>query len=180
MSAIDPNRTPRRASDDSRQRDFWGDAVAWRGSVPPRVLSLVATPGLISALSSPSRTASTPRRTQSGCGLPSRTATAAWRRTCRCQHARGPGRPGPGGRPEAGLVVADGGDYVFVAAGDGRHTFERRAVRVDQEKDDHAVIGEGLRPGEPVVVVGALILAQYYENLRRANSAGTEARGRDR
>ena len=40
------------------------------------------------------------------------------------------------------------------------------ATALAQEKDDHVIIDRGLKAGETVVSVGALILAQIYEDAR--------------
>ena len=69
--------------------------------------------------------------------------------------------------PRTALIVADGAFYVFVRAGGSPEKFERRSVRVAHEKDDHAVIEEGLRPGEEVVNVGALSWTNSMRAWRR-------------
>lgn len=68
--------------------------------------------------------------------------------------------------PRTALIVEDGRSYVFVRRSDRPDKFERRRVVVAEEKDDHAVIDKGLTAGESVVSVGALILAQIYDDSR--------------
>jgi cobalt-zinc-cadmium efflux system membrane fusion protein len=67
--------------------------------------------------------------------------------------------------PRTALVVADGHFYAFVEAKGAPGEFERRSLAVVQEKDDRAVVELGLEAGEKVATVGALILAQIYEDL---------------
>ena len=76
--------------------------------------------------------------------------------------------------PRDALIVADGAAYVFVRHDDDPGAFERRTVGVVYEKDDLAVLDRGVEPGEQVVSVGALILAQTYEDLWTVH-AGTRA-----
>ena|GEM_PF-756941 len=68
--------------------------------------------------------------------------------------------------PRTALIVGDGHSIVFVQVPGRPEKFERRLVVVAQEKDDHVVIESGLKPGETVVSVGALILAQIFEDAR--------------
>jgi membrane fusion protein, heavy metal efflux system len=70
--------------------------------------------------------------------------------------------------PRTALIVINGHSHVFVEAASSLGRFERRTVTVAQETDDRAVIAEGFKPGEKVVTVGGLILAQMYENLQTA------------
>lgn len=72
--------------------------------------------------------------------------------------------------PRTAVIVDDGHFYVFVKGSGHPLTFTRRTVAIAQEKDDHAVIDEGLKVGEEVVSVGALILAQLYETRRTAET----------
>jgi cobalt-zinc-cadmium efflux system membrane fusion protein len=87
-----------------------------------------------------------------------------------------PPQPGRTVIPRTALVVADGGDFVFVRSEDYPNKFERRRIDVVHEKDDHVVVETGLRPGEDVVTVGALVLAQMYENAR-VNATGAPPSG---
>jgi membrane fusion protein, heavy metal efflux system len=80
--------------------------------------------------------------------------------------------PAPGRTviPRTALIVDDGHYYVFVQDGVKPEKFERRIVGVAQEKDDHVVIDDGLKPGEHVASVGGLLLAQMYEELQTAET----------
>jgi cobalt-zinc-cadmium efflux system membrane fusion protein len=64
------------------------------------------------------------------------------------------------------LVVADGRPYVFVKRAGNTDVFERREIRIAQEKDDHVVVEEGVKEGDEVVKVGALLLNQLFEDKR--------------
>jgi membrane fusion protein, heavy metal efflux system len=88
-----------------------------------------------------------------------------------------PPAPGWTAVPRTALIVDDGRYYVFVRASGRPDTFERRVVGVAQEKDDHAVIDSGLKPGEDVVAVGGLILSQIYEDLQVAASGAPTGAG---
>ncbi|AGA28761.1 efflux RND transporter periplasmic adaptor subunit [Singulisphaera acidiphila] len=66
--------------------------------------------------------------------------------------------------PRTALIVDDGRYCVFVRRPGEGGKYERRRVVVAQEKDDHVVIDHGLKVGETIVSVGALILAQIYED----------------
>lgn len=79
--------------------------------------------------------------------------------------------------PRTALVVDDGHFYVFVKGTGDHQTFTRRTVAIAQEKDDHAVIDDGLKSGEEVVSVGALILAQIYDNRRTAETGAPTTSG---
>jgi cobalt-zinc-cadmium efflux system membrane fusion protein len=81
-----------------------------------------------------------------------------------------PPQPGRTVIPRTALVVDDGRSFAFIRKEGDPGKFERRVVVVAQEKDDHAVIDHGLKPGEQVVTVGGLILAQVYENLNTAQT----------
>src|SRR5262249_15352282 len=79
--------------------------------------------------------------------------------------------------PRTAVIVDDGHYYVFVRLGTGEPAkFERRTIGIAQEKDDHVVVDLGLKAGEPVVAVGALILAQTYEDLQTAQTGDPAAR----
>jgi RND family efflux transporter MFP subunit len=59
--------------------------------------------------------------------------------------------------PTSALVTrVDGGYAVFVRRDE--HHFERRSVTVGAEFEDRAQVLEGLRPDEPIVVQGALLI----------------------
>lgn len=68
--------------------------------------------------------------------------------------------------PRTALVVADRQYFVFVKVPRKADAYERRTVRVAQEKEDHVVVENGLRAGEEVVSVGSLLLAQLYDDLK--------------
>jgi cobalt-zinc-cadmium efflux system membrane fusion protein len=76
--------------------------------------------------------------------------------------------------PRTALVVAHGRFCVFVkvngSAENSADKFERRAVEIAEEKDDHVVVESGLREGEVVVSVGSLLLAQLYEDMKTAQT----------
>jgi len=67
--------------------------------------------------------------------------------------------------PRTAVVMTDQDAYVFVEDGKEAGRFMRRRVGVAHETAAHAVIHDGLRPGERVAVVGSLLLAQMYEDL---------------
>jgi cobalt-zinc-cadmium efflux system membrane fusion protein len=58
--------------------------------------------------------------------------------------------------PLAALFTEGESDWLFVAIGDGR--YQKRAVKVGLRFKDKAVISEGLKSGERLVVDGALLL----------------------
>ncbi len=71
--------------------------------------------------------------------------------------------------PRTALITDDGHYFVFLRSEvGGKARFERRALTVAHEKDDEVIVEYGLRPGESVVRVGGLILAQLYEELHSA------------
>jgi membrane fusion protein, heavy metal efflux system len=84
--------------------------------------------------------------------------------------------------PRNAMVSTNGRYYVFVkkpadstasSAGKDRKDengkqidyFERKEIRVRQEKSDKVIVSEGLKAGEEVAANGSLILAQMYEDL---------------
>jgi cobalt-zinc-cadmium efflux system membrane fusion protein len=87
--------------------------------------------------------------------------------------------PAPGWTvvPRTALVVDDYLFYVFVKLAGQDDKFERRQVRIAQEKDDHAVIEEGLREGDEVVSVGGLLLAQLYEDMKTTQAGAPTGEG---
>ena len=60
--------------------------------------------------------------------------------------------------PIAAIFTEDGHSYVYVEA--GRARFERRAVAVESGDGSDRRVSSGLRPGDRVVVAGALLLRQ--------------------
>lgn len=75
------------------------------------------------------------------------------------------------------LVVNAGTFYVYVKLPGSSPRYRRVRVAVAQEKDDHAVIESGLKSGDEVVTVGALILDQMFDNAQvtRAEEVGNDA-----
>ena len=67
--------------------------------------------------------------------------------------------------PRTALIVDGGQAYVFIQKPAQPNEFERRLIDVAQEKDDHVVVARGLKPGELVVNVGGLLLAQTHDDL---------------
>lgn len=70
--------------------------------------------------------------------------------------------------PRLALVSTDGADYVFVARphsdAEKSREFERRQVRVVEERRDAVIVGAGLQAGEVVATRGSLLLSQLYED----------------
>jgi membrane fusion protein, heavy metal efflux system len=64
------------------------------------------------------------------------------------------------------LVVNASKFYVYVKLPGSALQYRRVPVAVAQEKDDHVVIESGLKSGDEVVTVGALILDQIFDNAR--------------
>ncbi|WP_435018167.1 efflux RND transporter periplasmic adaptor subunit [Tundrisphaera sp. TA3] len=72
--------------------------------------------------------------------------------------------------PRPALIVGDGHSMAFVESASEPGRYERRPVAVVQETDDRVVISEGVRPGEKVVTVGGLLLAQMFEDAQTVAS----------
>jgi membrane fusion protein, heavy metal efflux system len=68
--------------------------------------------------------------------------------------------------PRSAMVVNAGNFYVYVKLPGSSMQYRRVPVAVAQEKDDHVVIESGLKSGDEVVTVGALILDQMFDNAR--------------
>jgi membrane fusion protein, heavy metal efflux system len=68
--------------------------------------------------------------------------------------------------PRSALVVNAGTFYVYLKLPGPTPRYRRVRVAVAQEKDDHVVIESGLKSGDEVVAVGALILDQMFDNAR--------------
>lgn len=66
--------------------------------------------------------------------------------------------------PRVSMVVADGHDYVFVRTSESEDLFERRLIKVVEEKEEKVVVSEGLKIGEDIVETGSLILNQIYDD----------------
>ena len=62
------------------------------------------------------------------------------------------------------LSVLNREHCVFVERPDRPGKFERRKIEVDQERASYVVVRKGLSPGEKVVTIGSLILAQLFED----------------
>jgi cobalt-zinc-cadmium efflux system membrane fusion protein len=84
-----------------------------------------------------------------------------------------PPRPGCTVVPRAAVVIEDGRPHVYVQVADDPPRFERRQVDIEKELAREAIVTHGLRPGESVVSVGALLLAQIAEDLG-TNESGTD------
>lgn len=74
--------------------------------------------------------------------------------------------------PASAVSQGQQGDFVFVVKGDS--TVELRPVSVDQIREDEALVGKGLAPGETVVTEGQLKLVPGA----RVEPAGPPAEGR--
>jgi cobalt-zinc-cadmium efflux system membrane fusion protein len=81
-----------------------------------------------------------------------------------------PPKPGRTVIPRSALIVEDGRYFAFVQSATDPTKYERRSLNVAQEKEDHVVVESGLLPGDEVVVVGGLILAQLYDDLQIART----------
>jgi membrane fusion protein, heavy metal efflux system len=70
--------------------------------------------------------------------------------------------------PRQAMVVMNGAEFAFVQraerSGEGTEQFERRPLVVAEERDDHVVVQNGLKPGDHVASNGALVLAQLFED----------------
>jgi cobalt-zinc-cadmium efflux system membrane fusion protein len=66
--------------------------------------------------------------------------------------------------PRTALVVNAGQFYAYTNVPGSSPRYRRVSVSVAQEKDDHVVIESGLKTGDEVVSVGALILDQMFDN----------------
>ena len=90
-----------------------------------------------------------------------------------------PPTPGWSIIPRTALIVPDGRYYVFVKRAGRIDAFERRAVRLAQEKDDHVVVEDGVKAGDEVVTVGALLLNELYEDSKTVQSGVPRGNGLD-
>ena len=66
---------------------------------------------------------------------------------------------------------------AFVEAGGAPGKYERRTISIVQETDDHAIVSDGLRAGEKAVSVGALLLAQMYDDALTTETGSIPSRG---
>ena len=81
--------------------------------------------------------------------------------------------------PASAIQRSQAGTYVYVL--DAQQRARMRPVRLSQEQDGVAVIGRGLRPGEPVVIDGQYklspgVLVHALAPLPRASAAAGRAR----
>jgi cobalt-zinc-cadmium efflux system membrane fusion protein len=85
-------------------------------------------------------------------------------------YAEIPPKPGQTVVPRSAMVSVDRSDFVFVRKPGKFNRFERRLIFVANERNDIVIVADptqnqrGLLPGEVVVVTGALILQQIYED----------------
>ncbi len=77
---------------------------------------------------------------------------------------KNPPRPGSTVIPRRSVVTEDGETFVFVQRPEAPDRFERRVVELDHEFSDRVIVAKGLAPGEQVVVVGGLVMAQIHED----------------
>jgi membrane fusion protein, heavy metal efflux system len=66
--------------------------------------------------------------------------------------------------PRSALVVSAGQYHAYAKLPGSPPRYQRVEVDVAQEKDDHVVLESGLKPGDEVVSVGALMLDQMFDN----------------
>ena len=81
--------------------------------------------------------------------------------------------------PRTALVINSGTFYTFIKQPGKADEFRRVPVTISQEKDDHVVVETGLKPGDEVVSVGALILDQMFDNARVTRLAALAAASRE-
>lgn len=60
--------------------------------------------------------------------------------------------------PSSAIIYSTFGDNVYVVAGDGALTVERRAVRVGGRRGDQVMISDGVVAGERIVIAGQIRL----------------------
>jgi len=77
-----------------------------------------------------------------------------------------PPRPGATVISRRSVVTEAGKSFVFVQRPDAPERFERRPVELLHEFSDFVIISKGLQPGENVVTIGGLVMAQIYEDIR--------------
>lgn len=75
-----------------------------------------------------------------------------------------PPRAGSTVIPRRSVVVESGDTSVFVRHPGTIDVFARRSVELDHELSDTVIVSGGLAPGEDVVAVGAIVMAQIYED----------------
>ena len=84
-----------------------------------------------------------------------------------------PPRPGSTVIPRRSVVVESGGTSVFVRRPGTTDVFERRSIELDHELSDTVIVSQGLAPGEDIVAVGAIVMAQIYEDRLAAETGET-------
>ena len=72
--------------------------------------------------------------------------------------------------PRLAMITLNGDNYVFIAKKGKTDQFERRKIRIAQERHDVVIVESGIREGESVVSNGSLILSQLYEDLSSISS----------
>jgi len=75
-----------------------------------------------------------------------------------------PPQPGQTHVPRRAVVTSGGDCFVFVQRPDQPDVFDRREIEVDREFSDRVIVTRGLEPGELVVTVGSLVMAQMWED----------------
>jgi cobalt-zinc-cadmium efflux system membrane fusion protein len=70
------------------------------------------------------------------------------------------------GIPRMALVTYNGLFHAFVQDGPEPGRYRRVTVTIAQEKSDHVIVQQGLKPGDIVVTDGSLILDQMFENAK--------------
>jgi len=86
---------------------------------------------------------------------------------------KNPPPPGATVIPRRAVVFDSGETFVFVRRPGTEDVFERRPIVLEREHSDRVIVAEGLQPGESVVIVGGLVLAQIYEDRAAAESGGS-------
>lgn len=75
-----------------------------------------------------------------------------------------PPQPGSTVVPRRSVIVEAGDTFVFVQRPGTVDSFERRPIEIDHELSDHVIVARGLVPGERIVAIGGLVMAQIYED----------------
>jgi membrane fusion protein, heavy metal efflux system len=75
-----------------------------------------------------------------------------------------PPLPGATVIPRRSMVTEAGKAFVFVQRPDAPERFERRPIELLHEFSDRVLVAQGLKPGEKVVTIGSLVLAQVHED----------------
>lgn len=83
---------------------------------------------------------------------------------------KNPPTPGSTVVPRRAVVFDSGETFVFVQRPGTNDVFERRPVEIEREHSDRVIVAEGIVPGETVVTVGGLMMAQIHEDRAAAES----------